>query len=271
MPDEKKILWVVSDGTGRTSLQAIKAALYQFGNVQIDLRVIGDVITEDRVVDIMERVKDESGMIVYTLVSETRRRLLHRLASENHILSVDLFGPLIATMEKFFRKIPLESPGLSYKHNRDYYRMVDAVDFTIKHDDGKSPSDIEEADIILIGPSRVGKTPLAVYLAYTGWKVANIPVILQTPQAPLPETVDKAGARVFCLVIEPEKLKKRRVDRIRRLGDPKVDGYTEISSIIHELSYCRQLAGEGKKWPVIDVSNRTVEDVAKQIVQLAAE
>jgi len=224
--------------------------------------------TEDKVSDLVKRVKDEGGMIVYTIVSETRRRLLQRLAAENSIPSVDLFGPLIGTMEKFFRKVPLESPGLSYNLNRDYYRMVDAVDFTLKHDDGKSPSDIEEADIILVGPSRVGKTPLAVYLAYTGWKVANIPVI---PGTPFPETVDKAGAKVFCLVIEAEILKKRRVDRIRRLGDPKVDGYTELSSIIHELSYCRQLAEEGKKWPVIDVSNRTVEDVAKQIVQLAVE
>ena len=271
MPDEKQIVWVASDGTGRTALQAIKAALYQFGDIQIDLRVVGDLTTEDKVTDLVKRVKDESGMIVHTIVSETRRRLLHRLAAENSILSVDLFGPLIAAMEKFFRKVPLESPGLSYNLNRDYYRMVDAVDFTLKHDDGKSPSNIEEADIILVGPSRVGKTPLAVYLAYTGWKVANIPVIPQTPQTPLPETVDKVGAKVFCLVIGPEMLKKRRVDRIRRLGDPKVDGYTELSSIIHELSYCRQLAEEGKKWPVIDVSNRTVEDVAKQIVQLATE
>jgi regulator of PEP synthase PpsR (kinase-PPPase family) len=268
VPDEKKIVWVASDGTGRTALQAIKAALYQFGDMEIDLRVVGELTTENKVSDLVKRVKDESGMIVYTIVSETRRRLLHRLADEESILSVDLFGPLIETMEKFFRKVPLESPGLYYNLNRDYYRMVDAVDFTLKHDDGKSPSDIEKADIILIGPSRVGKTPLAVYLAYTGWKVANIPVI---PKTPLPETVDKAGARVFCLVIEPEILKKRRVDRIRKLGDPKVDGYTELSSIIHELSYCRKLAGEGKKWPVIDVSKRTVEDVAKQIAQLADE
>jgi len=200
MPDEKKIVWVASDGTGRTALQAIKAALYQFGDVQIDLRVLGDMTTEDKVSDLVKRVKDEGGMIVYTIVSETRRRLLQRLAAENSIPSVDLFGPLIGTMEKFFRKV--------------------------------------------------------------------LPVI---PGTPFPETVDKAGAKVFCLVIEAEILKKRRVDRIRRLGDPKVDGYTELSSIIHELSYCRQLAEEGKKWPVIDVSNRTVEDVAKQIVQLAVE
>ena len=268
MPDEKKIVWVASDGTGRTALQTIKAALYQFGDVEIDYRVVGNLTTEDKVTGLVKRVKDESGMIVHTIVSETRRRLMHRLAVENSIPSVDLFGPLIETMEKFFRKVPLESPGLSYNLNRDYYRMVDAVDFTLKHDDGKSPPDIEEADIILVGPSRVGKTPLAVFLAYTGWKVANIPVI---PQTPLPEAVHKAGAKVFCLVIEPEMLKKRRVDRIRRLGNPKVDGYTELSSIIHELSYCRQLAEEGKKWAVIDVSNRTVEDVAKQIVQLATE
>ena len=167
----------------------------------------------------------------------------------------------------FFRKVPLERPGLFYKLNRDYYRMVDAVDFTIKHDDGRSASDVENADMILVGPSRVGKTPLAVYLAYMGWKVANIPVILETA---LPEILDRVNYKVFCLVIKPELLKKRRIDRIRKLGDPEVKDYTELASITRELSYCRKLAEDGKKWAVIDVSNRTIEDVAKQIIQLAS-
>ena len=267
MVQEKKIVWVVSDGTGRTALQTIKAAIYQFEDIEIDYRIVGEVTTEEKVANLVERVKEESGMIVYTIVSESRRRLLHRLTVENHILSVDLFGPLIATMEKFFQRVPLESPGLSYKLNRDYYRMVDAVDYTIKHDDGRSLSDVETADIILLGPSRVGKTPLSVYLAYMGWKVANIPVI---QGAALPEALERVRFRVFCLVMEPEILKRRRVDRIRKLGDPKITGYTELSSINRELAYCRQLSEDGKKWAIIDVSDRTVEDIAKKIIQLVS-
>ena len=265
MDGGKKIVWIVSDGTGRTASQLIKAASYQFEGADLEYRILKEIVTEEEVVEVVNKVKKESGMIVYTLVSKTNRRLLHRLTVENHILSVDLFGPLISTMEKFLQKVPRELPGLTYKMNRDYFRMVDAVEFTIKHDDGASINTAEDADIILIGPSRVGKTPLAVYMAYTGWKVANIPIVKGME---LPEILDKNPLKVFCLVIEPGLLQKRRMDRIKKLGDPKVTGYTDIKSITEEIEYCRKLSDYGKKWIVIDVSYRTVEDIAKEIIQL---
>ncbi len=265
--DKKKIVWVVSDGTGRTALQLIKAASYQFDSGDVEFRVIRDVTDEGKIKDLIDNVKKESGMIVYTLVSSSNRRLLHRLATENHILSVDLFGPLISTMEKFLQKVPKELPGLTYKFNRDYFRMVDAVDFTIKHDDGASINTILKADIILIGPSRVGKTPLSVYLAYSGWKVANIPIIIGIKP---PEILEKNPFKVFCLIIEPVLLQKRRMDRIKKLGDPKVDGYTDIKSISEEIEFCKRISENGKKWPLIDVSYRTVEDIAKEIIQLVS-
>jgi len=134
-------------------MSVIRAAIYQFSGEGVDFRIAGDVTTDKQIADLVERIKKESGMIVYTIVSGSLRRLLHRLAVENHILAVDLFGPLITTMEKFFETVPLESPGLSYKLNRDYYRMVDAVDYTIRHDDGRAVSDIEKADVVLVGPA----------------------------------------------------------------------------------------------------------------------
>jgi len=257
----------VSDGTGRTALQLLKAASYQFVNTDIEYRTFTDVISEDQIDRFIARVRQESGLVVYTIVSETHRRLLHRLCRENHILSVDLFGPLISTMQKFLQKVPLEVPGLTQKINRDYFRMVDAVDFTINHDDGKSQSTVGGADIILVGPSRVGKTPLSVYLAYMGWKVANIPIILgQEPNREL----DLYPYKVFCLVIDPVFLQKRRLDRIRKLGDPKISGYTDLQSINEEIEYCHKLSEQGKKWPIIDVTYRPIEDIAKEIIQLVA-
>ncbi len=147
--------------------------------------------------------------------------------------------------------------------NRDYYRMVDAVDFTIRHDDGLSPDTIECADIILIGPSRVGKTPLAVYLAYMGWKVANVPIL--TNQNP-PEVLGKVPYKVFCLILDPVQLQRRRIERIKRLGDPDIRGYTELASINKEIAFCREISEDGKKWPLIDMSYRPVEDIAKEII-----
>jgi len=267
MDNQKKIVWVVSDGTGRTATLVLKAAVYQFENLNIDYRIVQDMTSEDKIIEFINTVKNESGMIVYTVVSKSSRRLLHRLAVENHLLSVDLFGPLIATLQKFLEKVPLERPGLSYKMNRDYFRMVDAVDFTIKHDDSRSLESVDRANIILVGPSRVGKTPLAVYLGYMGWKVANIPIIMgHNP----PEILNNIPFKVFCLIIDPVLLQKRRIDRIQKLGDPKISGYTEIKSINDEIDFCKVLAGNGKKWPLIDMSDRPVEDVANEIIQLVS-
>jgi regulator of PEP synthase PpsR (kinase-PPPase family) len=264
MHKQTKIVWVVSDGTGRTAAQLIKAASYQFEDADIEYRIITEVTTHEKIQEIVGRVKRETGMIVYTIVSDSNRRLFHRLAVENHILVVDLFGPLIVTMQKFLQKVALEQPGLTQIINRDYYRMVDAVDFTIKHDDGKALSKVGDADIIILGPSRVGKTPLSVYLAYMGWKVANIPVI--SGRDPF-DNIEINPSKVFCLVIEPGFLQKRRVDRIKKLGDPNISGYTEFKSIIEEIEYCKRLSLDGARWPMIDVSYRTIEDIAKEILQ----
>jgi regulator of PEP synthase PpsR (kinase-PPPase family) len=265
MESKKKILWVVSDGTGRTALEVLKAASYQFENPDFEYRTVGEVTSVDRVVDLIDRVKAESGMVVYTLVSGSLRRALHHLCVENHILCVDLFGPVITTLQKFLQKVPLESPGLSYKLNRDYFRMVDAIDFTITHDDGRMLDTADKADIILVGPSRVGKTPLSIYLGYLGWKVANLPVVKGRE---LPPFIDRCSGRVFCLVIQPTLLQRRRVDRVKKLGDPNIEGYVDLSSINEELEYSRRIADGGNRWPVLDMSFRPVEEIARQIIQL---
>lgn len=267
MEKQKKTVWIVSDGTGRTAAQVIKAASYQFTDLDVEYRVVDNVTTKQQIFDLIEKVRQKSGMLVYTIVSRSNRRLLHRLAVDNHIMSVDLFGPLISTLQKFLEQVPVEVPGLSYKMNRDYFRMVEAVDFTIKHDDGRNIESADRADIILVGPSRVGKTPLAVYLGYMGWKVANIPVI---PQQDLPDLLDREPFKVFCLIIEPGLLQMRRIDRIRKLGDPEITGYTDMKSINDEIEHCRKIANSGKRWPLIDMSYRTVEDVAKDIIQLVS-
>ncbi len=267
MGNLKKIVWIVSDGTGRTAQQVLQAAAYQFEESTVEFKTVRDVTNEAKIYELIDRVKAESGMIVYTIVSKAHRRLLHQLCIDNHILAVDLFGPLISTMQKFLQMVPLESPGLSYKFNRDYFRMVDAVDFTIKHDDGRGSDTAEKSDIILIGPSRVGKTPLSVYLAYMGWKVSNIPIMMGRE---LPEYFEKNPYKVFCLVIDPYLLQKRRLERIRKLGDPHIKGYTDLKSINDELEYCRELSNDGKRWPVFDLSYRPIEDIAKEIIGLVS-
>jgi regulator of PEP synthase PpsR (kinase-PPPase family) len=267
METRKNILWVISDGTGRTALDVIRAASYQFEDSEIEYRTVGNITSEAQIRDLVDRIEAEPGMVVYTMVSKVLRRALYRFCVDHHILSVDLFGPLITTLQKFLQKVPLESPGLSYRFNRDYFRMVDAVDFTVRHDDGTGLETAERADIILIGPSRVGKTPLAVYLGYMGWKVSNIPIVKGRE---IPGFLNANPNKVFSLVIDPSLLQRRRRDRIRKLGDPNIEGYTDLKVINEELAYCRQLADEGRLWPILDMSYRPVEDIAAEIIKLVS-
>jgi hypothetical protein len=132
---------------------------------------------------------------------------------------VDLFDSLISGMEDFLKQPPLEIPGLSHQRNADYFRMIDAVDFTVKHDDGRMLESAAHADIVLVGPSRVGKTPLSVYLANLGWKVANVPVVLGNTLEHM-----EGLERVICIVLDHNLLQRRRRERIRRLGNPLITG-----------------------------------------------
>ncbi|MFW6180486.1 MAG: pyruvate, water dikinase regulatory protein [Spirochaetota bacterium] len=261
MSGKRPIVWVVSDGTGRTALQMIRAASYQFEGVDLDVRVVPEVTTSERITGFLDRAADEPGLVVFTVVSEEHRRLLKELAGRRGLVTVDLFDSLINGMQAFLKAPPLEVPGLSHRKNADYFRMIDAVDFTVKHDDGRMLETAGEADIVLVGPSRVGKTPLALYLANQGWKVANVPLVPGRP----PEGLEGLE-RVVCILIEHNLLQRRRRERLRRLGNPLISGYTDVDSIKEELRYCSELAG-ARGWPVLDGSYRPIEDIAHQVLK----
>lgn len=263
-PGPAHIVWIASDGTGRTAVQIVRSVSYQFER-ELDFRVVSEVETEDAIVDLIERVDREPGLLVYTIVSESNRELLRTLAAHRGLRTVDLFEPLISQLQQWLRMEPLEIPGLSQLRNADYFRMIDAVDFTVKHDDGRMLETIGESDLVLTGPSRAGKTPLALYLANLGWKVANVP--LTGPDFQPPPELDKLE-QVFCILTEPNLLQRRRRERVRRLGDPLIRGYSDIGSIRREIEACRE-AARSRGWTVIDVSYRPVEDTAHRVLEKA--
>jgi hypothetical protein len=261
MSEKRPIVWVVSDGTGRTALQMIRAVAYQFEGVDLDVRVVPEVASAERITGFLDRAAGEPDLVVFTMVSEEHRRLLKEGAGRRGLVTVDLFDTLINGMQAFLKAPPLEIPGLSNQKNADYFRMIDAVDFTVKHDDGRMLETAGEADIVLVGPSRVGKTPLALYLANQGWKVANVPLVPGRPPAGL-----DGLERVVCIVIEHNLLQRRRRERMRRLGNPLITGYTDVESIQEELRFCYKQAGE-RGWPVLDASYRPNEDIAHQVLK----
>jgi regulator of PEP synthase PpsR (kinase-PPPase family) len=199
-PEGNVTIFVLSDGTGETADQMIKAALMQYMREGLKIVRYKNIRTEKQVVAIFDEVVKGNSIIVYTLVSETLRNFIVKMSNQFSIASIDLLGPLLEQLGKFLQSAPLSKPGAFHQVNEDYFKRIDAIEFTVKHDDGKFAQNLQAADIILVGLSRTSKTPLSVYLSYKGWKVANVPVVKDIP---LPEslfTVDQK--KIVGLIID---------------------------------------------------------------------
>ena len=184
-------------------------------------------------------------------------------ALKKGLLAVDLLGPILTAMSHYLDKTSKSDPGRLHRIDTDYFSRVEAVQFTVKHDDGQSLSGVHKADIVLIGPSRTAKTPLSIYLARFGFKVANIPLVLNHPLPSVLQRVDPF--RVVALIIDPHRLMEIRTARLKKLNQKPSD-YTNIEAIIQELKYCRELYRQQPKWEVLDVTGRAVEEVATDVM-----
>lgn len=257
-------IYVISDATGETAETVTLAALSQFKKKDIIISRVGNVRTDDHIRSILREAADVRGLIVYTLVSDRLRKVLKEEAHRHQLLTIDIIGPLLEILSLYLGKSPQAKPGLLHKIDDLYFRRIEAIDFTVKHDDGQNLRTMIEADIVLLGVSRTSKTPLSIYLAREGWKVANIPVVQDIP---LPQELFYADQRkIVGLVIDPEKLASRRKARLRHLGQES-SPYADIENVTQELDYSKNLFRKNR-WPLINVTNRAVEEVAVDILAL---
>lgn len=257
-------IYVISDATGETAETVTLAALSQFKKKDIIISRIGNVRTDDHIRSIIKEVVEVRGLIVYTLVSERLRRVLREEAHKHQILTIDIIGPLLETLSSYLGKSPQAKPGLLHKIDDLYFRRIEAIDFTVKHDDGQNLRTMVEADIVLLGVSRTTKTPLSIYLAKEGWKIANVPVVLDIP---LPQELFFMDQRkIVGLIIDPEKLANIRKARLRHLGQ-EFSQYADMDYIAQELDYSKNLFRKNR-WPMINVTNRAVEEVAGDILSI---
>lgn len=257
-------IYVISDATGETAETVTLAALSQFKKKDIIISRIGNVRTDEHIRSILKEVAEVRGLIVYTLVSDRLRRVLREEASRHQVLTIDIIGPLLEILSLYLGKSPQAKPGLLHKIDELYFRRIEAIDFTVKHDDGQNLRTMVEADIVLLGVSRTTKTPLSIYLAKEGWKVANIPVVLDIP---LPQELFFMDQRkIVGLIIDPEKLTHIRKARLRHLGQES-SSYGDMEYVSQELDYSKDLFRKNR-WPLINVTNRAVEEVAGDILSL---
>lgn len=264
-------VYVISDGTGETAEKVVRAVLRQFRGHVVHVQTYSHVTRMDQLRQLLRRAARAGAMVVTTLVSTEMREEAARAAAESRYRHIDLLGALLDQFEGFFDDEPAEVPGLMHEVDESYFRRIEAVEFTVKADDGKEPRLLRQADIVLVGVSRTSKTPLSTFLAHKGFKVGNVPLVLDRP--PPPQLFEIDQARIFALIIDPEILRTIRHERLRAmgLGLGGDTNYSDMDYILAELEYAQDLYRGNPDWPVIDVTNKAVEETAAIILRVLQE
>ena len=258
-------IYIVSDGTGRTAEQALNAALAQFGNVKVNLIRRPKVRTEQRVINVIKEAKENDGFIVHTLVTDKLREAMLRGGRKNNVDTIDLMGGLLARLSEEFSVSPAEKPGLFGQLNKTYFRRIETMEFAFHHDDGQRVNELKKAEIVLLGVSRTFKTPLSIYLAFKGWFVANVPIVMGQEFPPI---INKLlASNVFCLDTNARALAELRRARQSYLGGA-VGDYDDIEYVRMELMYARNIFSKNPGWAIINVTNKPIEEIATEILTL---
>lgn len=266
---DPKPVFIISDGTGDTAFKVVRACLLQFGGVPVALHTFPQVTDAEHLRRLFRRAADMQAMVVTTLVRGEQRKEAERLAQKYRLAFVDVVGALLGSMSDYLRVPPQGMPGLMYRTDQSYYRRIAAVEYTVKADDGKEPRMLPEADIVLVGVSRTSKTPLSIYLAHKGYKVGNVPIVLDRP--PPEYLFDVDPRRIFGLTIDPQKLVGIRSKRVEQMRMSDRTNYCQLDYVLAELDFAHDLFSRNREWPIIDVTEKAVEETAAVILKVLEE
>jgi len=258
-------IFIISDGTGRTAERALRAALTQFEDTEVQIHIFSDIRTEQQVKEILSKVHMSKGMIVHTVVSKKLRDIILKQGRLHDVDTIDLMGPLLAHLSNHFSDSPSEKPGIFYDLNKSYFKRIKALEFTIRHDDGQRIEGLKDAEIVLLGVSRTFKTPISIYLAHKGWMVANVPIILGID---FPEIIFKLPPeRIICLTTFPNRLAIMRKIRENHLGGATGE-YAQLAHVQKELNYAHTIYKKQPNWSIVDVTNKPIEEISSEIVSI---
>lgn len=261
---------LVSDATGETLNAIARAALAQFEGVVVHEHFYALVRSQRQLQRAVEHIKEEPGLVFFTLVNPELRAELQKECAALSLQSYDVLETPIAVMRQFLGSGAAEThrPGGQHDVDHKYLQRIEALNFSIAHDDGQSLATIHEAQVILVGASRTSKTPTCVYLAIRGVRAANVPLV---PGSPLPpELLSPMKAMVVGLWASPDRLVQVRRNRLATLGEVRDTGYVDLENVRAEVASTRKLF-EKHDWPVIDVSRRSIEETAAAVLNLLSE
>ena len=260
-------IYLISDSTGETLDRIFLALKAQFNNFHYKTNHFSFTRTENQIQKILENCKKQKKTIIlYTIVDEKLSNFLKKQSMKNNIPCYGLLGDLIDSFSKLLNQNALNVPSRQHIMNDEYYKKIDAIQFTMNHDDGNAIGDIEQSDIILIGVSRTSKTPTSIYLANKGYKVSNIPIVNKNS---IPENIkrNKSKKCIIGLIAEPERLAEIRKNRMTSLKETGNQKYTNLRKIQDEVESSRNTFIKFK-WPTIDVSRKSVEETAASVIKI---
>ena len=261
---------LVSDATGETLNAIARAALAQFEGVVVNEHFYALVRSQKQLQRALEHITDEPGLVFFTLVNEDLRQELQRACMALGVPTYDVLEAPIAALRDFLGSGAAEThrPGGQHDVDQKYLHRIEALNFTIAHDDGQNIETLGDAEIILTGASRTSKTPTCVYLAMRGYRTANVPLV---PGMPLPvELLTVKTPLIVGLWASPDRLIQVRRNRLATMGEARDTTYVDVEAVRNEVTNTRRLF-ESQDWPAIDVSRRSVEETAAAVINLLAE
>ncbi len=258
-------LHLISDSTGETLTTIAKAAVVQYPQVRPLEHVHPMIRTKRQLERVLKEVEQAPGVVFYTIVNDELSAEIERRCKLLKVPCLFVLQPIMKVLEAYLGAP--QTPIVAGQHvvDADYFRRIDALNFTMAHDDGRLPENLDEADIIIVGISRTSKTPTSIYLAQRGFKTANVPLVLGI-EAP-PELSSQHSAFVVGLVASPDRISEIRRNRVRFLADRQLDDYVDRTQIAAEIAYTRRLCARNG-WPVIDVTRRSVEETAATVIKM---
>ena len=260
-------IYLISDSTGETIDRIFMALKAQFKNFEYELNQLSFTRTEHQILKILDDIKKkENPIILYTIVNSKLAKFLADESRKKKIPCFGVLGDLILNFSKILNQKATHEPSGQHVMNEEYYERIEAIQFTMNHDDGKQIEDIEDSDIVLLGVSRTSKTPTSIYLANRGYKTSNIPIVNEKS---IPQKLLNNNLK-FCvigLIFEAERLHDVRKNRLAHLKEDEGSDYVDLDKIRKEVEYSKKLFKK-KQWPVIDVTRKSVEETAASIIKI---
>src|SRR5690242_7788204 len=262
-------LHLVSDSTGETLITVARAAAAQYATVHPVEHVYPAVRTNKQLDRVLAEIEAEPGVVLYTLLEQDLIARLEETCRELSLPCLSILGPVLRLFQSYLGSESTHRVGAQHMLNAEYFKRIDALNYTMLHDDGQLPDDLDTADVVLVGVSRTSKTPTSIYLANRGVKTANVPLVPGIPLAPSVEELKRP--LMVGLYASPERIVQIRQNRLLGLrAHQDDDQYIDRKAVAEEVAYSRKLCAK-HNWPSIDVTRRSIEETAAAVLKLLTE